>query len=92
MDKTKWVVNISSRPLTKTEVTVLQKGPKFAPAPSKIPYKEIVANVEAGIENLADDTKELVRNAAASIRDKAQLLANNVSKQEKKSLIRLEKR
>ena len=69
-----------------------QKGPKFAPAPSKIPYKEIVANIEAGIENLADDTKELVRNAAASTRDKAQLPANNVSKQEKKSLIPLEKR
>ena len=33
MDKTKWVVNISSRPLTNTEVEVLQKGPKFAPPP-----------------------------------------------------------
>ena len=72
--------------LTKTEVEVLQKGPKFAPALSKISYKEIVANIEAGIENFADDTKELVRNAAASILDKAQLPANNVSKQEKRAL------
>ena len=64
---------------TKTEVEVLQKGPKFAPAPSNIPYKEIVAN----IENLADDTKELVRNATASILVKTQLPANNVSKCEK---------
>ena len=54
MDKTKWVVNISSRHLTKskTEVEVLPKGPKFAPAPSKVPYKEIVANIEPGIKNL----------------------------------------
>ena len=36
--ETKWVVNISSRSLTKTEVEVLQKGSKFAPAPSNIPY------------------------------------------------------
>ena len=49
-----------------------KKGPKFAPAPSKIPYKEIVTNIEAGIENLADDTKELVRNATVSILNKAQ--------------------
>ena len=83
MDKTKWVVNISSRSLTKTEVEVLQKGPKFAPAPPNIPYKEIVANIEAGIKNLADDTKELVRNATASILDKAQLPANNVSNMKK---------
>ena len=91
MDKTKWVVNISSRPFTKTEVEVLQKGPKFAPAPSKVPYKEIVANIEAGIENLADDTKEHVRNAVASILDKAQLPANNVSKHEKRALSDLKK-
>ena len=76
MDKTKWVVNISSRLFTKTDVEILQKDPKFAPAPSKVPYKEIVANIEAGIENLTDDTKELVRNAIASILDKAQLPAN----------------
>ena len=87
MDKTKWVVNISSRSLTKIEVEVLQKGPKFEPAPSNIPYKEIVAN----IENLADDTKELVRNSTASILDKAQLPANNVSKYEKRALSDLKK-
>ena len=91
VDKTKWVVNISSRSLTKTEVEVLQKGPKFAPAPSNIPYKEIVANIETGIGNLADDTKELVRNATASILDKAQLPANNVSKYEKRALSDLKK-
>ena len=91
MDKTKWVVNISSRSLTKTEVEVLQKGPKFAPAPSNIPYKDIVANIEAGIVNLADDTKELVRNATASILDKAQLPASNVSKHEKRASSDLKK-
>ncbi len=71
VDKSKWVVNISSRSLTKTEVEVLQKGPKFAPAPSETPYKEIVANIEAGIDNLNDDSKEIVRNATMNILDKA---------------------
>jgi hypothetical protein len=85
------VVNILSRSLTKTEVEVLQKGPKFAPAPSEIPYKEIVANIEAGIDNLNDDSKEIIRNATASILDKAQLPANNVSKQEKRALAVLKK-
>ena len=91
VDKSKWVVNISSRSLTKTEIEVLQKGPKFAPAPSEIPYKEIVANIEAGIDNLNDDSKEIIRNATASILDKAQLPANNVSKQEKRALAVLKK-
>ena len=85
------VVNILSRSLTKTEVEVLQKGPKFAPAPSKIPYKEIVTNIEAGIDNLNDDLKESIRNATASILDKAHLPANNVSKQEKRALAVLKK-
>ena len=76
---------------TRTEVAVLQKGPKFAPAPSNIPYKDIVTNIEAGIVNLADDTKELVRNATACILDKAQLPANNVSKHEKRALSDLKK-
>lgn len=91
VDKSKWVVNISSRSLTKTEIEVLQKGPKFSPAPSEIPYKEIVANIEAGIDNLSDDSKEIIRNATASILDNAQLPANNVNKQEKRALAVLKK-
>ena len=46
VDKSKWVVNLSKRPLSDVERKVLELGMKFAPAPKKIPTVEIVARVE----------------------------------------------
>ena len=42
----KWVVNLSSKPLSlsSTEQSLLEKGPKFAPTPSQFPYKISLRN------------------------------------------------
>ena len=46
VDCKKWVLNISSKPLTDTEESALQKGMNFAIEPKKIPTAEFVAAVE----------------------------------------------
>ena len=51
IDKNKWVVNLSSRPLSDTEVSLLQKGLNFAISPTSIPATEIVVKVESGINH-----------------------------------------
>ena len=38
----RWVVNLSSKMLTTSQMNVLAKGLNFAPAPRSIPVKEIV--------------------------------------------------
>ena len=58
IDKKNWVINLSQKPLTVAERSLLEKGPKFAPTPQTIPVKDIVSEVEAAIVHLPDDTKD----------------------------------
>ncbi|XP_068703910.1 uncharacterized protein [Montipora foliosa] len=57
----KWVLNISSKPLTDTEKSALQKGMNFAIAPKKIPTAEFVAAVEDSITKLSAEENLTVR-------------------------------
>ena len=58
VDKNNWVVNLSKKPLLPSERSLVEKGPKFAPTPSKIPFKDFVAEVEASISYLPDESKD----------------------------------
>ena len=60
-----WVVNLSSKPISDTEQSLLEKGPKFAVTTNRIPYKNIVA--EVAISNLPDEAKDAVRITTASV-------------------------
>ena len=87
INKDNWVVNLSNKPLSSDERSILEKGPKFAPTPRKIPTKDIVAEVEAAIVRLPDDTKDAIRTSTASILHRARPpLHNNISKAERKAL------
>ena len=52
VDKTNWVVNLSSRSLTEAEVSLLKKGLNFAVNPADIPATEIIAKVESAVRQL----------------------------------------
>ena len=41
--KKKWVINLSSKPLTDGEQSLLQKDPKFAVSSAKVPLTEYIA-------------------------------------------------
>ena len=49
VDKNNWDVNLYKKPLLPSERSLLEEGPKFALMPSKIPFKDFVAEIEASI-------------------------------------------
>jgi hypothetical protein len=92
IDRSNWVINLSKKPLTNAERSLLEKGPKFAITPSSIPYKNIVSEVEAAIHELPDETKDIIRTNTASILDRARLPQHkNISTEERKALSKLKK-
>ena len=92
IDKKNWVVNLSIKPLSSAERSLLEKGPKFAPTPNQIPYKNIVSEIEAAITHLPDEQKDSIRTSTAAILHRARLpLHKNITKEERKALKDLKK-
>ncbi len=59
----------------------------FRITPAKIPYKNIVSEIEAAITYLPDETKDIIRTHTASILDRASLPRHhNISTNERKAL------
>ena len=59
----KWVINLSSKSLTKAQRSVLAKGPNFAVSPKHPPNLEYITAIEAACTKLSQqDTEELGAN------------------------------
>ena len=87
VDKRKWVVNLSSRPLSLKEEEVLRKGMKYAPTPKVIPKKEVVAKVETVLRDKVEPEKaERARAAVSSVLKTVKKPKMNVSKEEWKAV------
>ena len=54
--KKKWVINLSSKPLTVGEQSLLQKGPKFAVSSSRVPLTEYIAVTKRICDELGENT------------------------------------
>ena len=52
----KWVINLSSKPLSNGEQSLLQKGPKFAVSSSKVPLTEYIAVTKRICNELSENT------------------------------------
>ena len=63
VDKTNWVINLSSRSLSDAEKALLKKGLNFAVTPANIPATEIIAKVEAAVRQLDAEQADTVRRA-----------------------------
>ena len=72
MNKNKWVINLSSRPLNDAEVSLLEKGLNFAVTPTTIPATEIVAKVETAIRTLDSEQADTIRRTVNSVLQKAE--------------------
>ena len=56
----KWVINLSSKPLTPAQRSVLAKGPNFAVSPWQPPNLEYITAIEAACTKLSQqDAEEL---------------------------------
>ena len=92
IDRSNWVINLSKKPLTLAERSLLEKGPKFPITSARIPYKNIVSEVEAAIRKLPDETKDIIRMNTAGILDRARLPQHkNISTEKRKALRNLKK-
>ena len=52
----KWVINLSSKPLSDGEQSILQKGPKFAVSSSKVPITEYITVTKRICDELGENT------------------------------------
>ena len=56
----KWVINLSSHPLTPAQVSLLSKGSNFALAPNNPPNVEFISAIESAYQKLTEqDAQEL---------------------------------
>ena len=57
----KWVINLSSKPLTKAQRSVLAKGPNFVVSPKHLPNLEYITAIESACTKLSQQDAEEVR-------------------------------
>ena len=57
----KWVINLSSKPLTPAQRSVLAKGPNFAVSPKQPPNLEYITAIEAACTKLSQQDAEELR-------------------------------
>ena len=87
INRKNWAINLSQKPLSSAERSLLEKGPKFALTPRTIPVKDIVSEVEAAIVRLPDDSKDAIRTTTASLLHRARLPPHrNITKAELRAL------
>ena len=57
----KWVINLSSIPLTKDQENLLAHGPNFVVTPQKPPLGEYITNIEKACQSLDTNNVEELR-------------------------------
>lgn len=85
----RWVVNLSSRLLSRAEEDVLARGLNFAPAPKKVPVAEIVATVEDGLRRTGLPQAQLARAKIVGCLNRAKPPPTNLCPAEHKAIKKL---
>jgi len=86
VDKTKWVINLSSRALNEAEVSLLKKGLNIAVTPASVPATEIIAKIESAVRPLDAERADTVRRSVNTILQQAQPPTPNIAKEQQEAL------
>ena len=78
----KWVINLSSIPLTKEQESLLAHGPNFAITPKKPPLGEYISNIERMCQSLDTNTAEELRSEFYRVLRQPHQLKPNLKKEE----------
>ena len=78
----KWVVNLSSIPLTKEQESLLSHGPNFAISPKNPPLGEYIMNIEKACQSLDTNMAEELRTEAYRVLRKPHHPKPNLKKDE----------
>ena len=87
----RWVVNLSSRPLSTAKKDVLARGLNFAPAPKRVPVAEIVATVEDGLRRSSFPQAQLARTRMVGCLTRARPPPTNLCPAEHKAIQNLKR-
>ena len=82
----KTVFNLSSFSFDQHVFSLLEKGLNFFLVPKKIPNLDIICDIEYGIRDLPDTTKDIIRQDCAMVLRKAKPPKSNISKLEFEAL------
>ena len=85
----KWVVNLSSIPLTKEQESLLLHGPNFAISPKNPPLGEYILNIEKACQSLDTNMAEELRSEAYRVLRKPHHPKPNLGKEEMTALKQL---
>lgn len=91
IDTSKFVVNLSQKPLLPEEESVLRKGMNFSIVPRHIPHAKILSSVESGIYHLPMSKKMEIRAQVSSVLRSSKLPPPNLSSAEFSALSNLKK-
>ena len=92
IDKERWVLNISKRPLNEAEKSILQRGLNYAITPKKIPISEIITATELACSTLSDTNQaSRLRNDVTKALEQAKPPKTNISKEERQAITSLKK-
>ena len=78
----KWVINLSSVPLTKDQESLLAHGPNFAVTPPKPPYGEYIKAIEFACQSLDPNSAEKLRSDVYRVLRHPHQLKTNLRKEE----------
>ena len=82
----KWVINISSRPLTQAQEKLLAHGPNYAVVPKSPPTTEYIAVIEQAWSKLQPGEAEELRGEVKSIIKKSHNPHPNITREDWKAL------
>ena len=82
----KWVINISSKPLTKAQEKLLAQGPNFTVVPRSPPITEYVAAIEHACSRLQEGEAEELRGEVKIIIKKTYNPSPNITMEERKAI------
>ena len=85
----KWVIYLSSIPLTQEQESLLAHGPNFVVTPQKPPYGEYITSIERACQSLDSHTAEELRSDIYRVLRQPQQLKPNVKKEEIKAIKQL---
>ena len=78
----KWVINLSSVPLTKDQESLLEHGPNFAITPQRPSYGEYIKAIETACQSLDVNSAEELRSDVYRVLGHPCQLSTNLSKEE----------
>ena len=85
----KWVINLSSVPLSKDQQDLLAHGPNFAITPKKPPLGQYITNIEKACQSLDINSAEELRSDIYRVLRKTHHLKPNIKRKELEALRQL---